>query len=107
MSPWPTRGAQPICSTTACGCSTRSAGGAPLNQALMYGFDAAGVERDGRAVDAYEVFLKTWLRDKRIKHKATRGKIRRDGRVAGRRFDITLGADSQRVTVVDDDTVNV
>ena len=56
----------------------------------MYGFDAAGVERDGRAVDAYETFIKGWLRDKRIEHKADRGRIRRDGRVAGRRFDITI-----------------
>src|SRR5438552_3036783 len=81
--------------------------GTTLNQALMYGSDAAGVERDGRAVDAYETFLKGWLRDKGIKHKADRGRIRRDGRVVGRRFDITLAPDAQRLTVVVDDTVNV
>ena len=88
--------------------------GTTLNQVLMYGFDGAGIELDARAVDAYETFLKTWLKDKRLKHKTVRGKIRRDGRVTGHRFDVTIAADkdaqkageTQRITVISDDTRN-
>jgi hypothetical protein len=77
--------------------------GTTLNQALMYGFDAAGIERDARVVDAYEAFVKGWLREKRIKHRSERARVRRSGKVVGRRFDITIGSD-QRLSVVHDDT---
>src|SRR5437667_5361676 len=33
--------------------------GTTLNQALMYGYDAVGIERDGKEVDAYAAFLRT------------------------------------------------
>ena len=75
--------------------------GTSLNQALIYGFDAAGIELDGRAVDAYETFLTTWLKNKRLKHKVEKSRFRRDGKIAGRRFDIS-GA--MRCSVVHDDT---
>src|SRR6202046_5657804 len=39
--------------------------GTTLNQALMYGYDAAGVDADRGAVEAYGTFLKTWLQRKR------------------------------------------
>ena len=42
--------------------------GTTINQALMYGYDGIGIELDGKDVDAYAAFLKTWLRRKRIKH---------------------------------------
>jgi hypothetical protein len=81
--------------------------GTTLNQALMYGFDAAGVELDGRAVDAYETFIKTWLQDKRIKHGNEQGRVRRGGKLVGRRFGIEIRVPEhgpQRLTVVHDDT---
>ncbi|GAB3477524.1 TRM11 family SAM-dependent methyltransferase [Amycolatopsis cihanbeyliensis] len=65
--------------------------GTTLNQAMMYGFDATGFEVDGKDFDAYEQFIKTWLRTKRIKHDATSGAVRRNKVRLGRRLDIEFG----------------
>jgi hypothetical protein len=66
--------------------------GTTLNHALLRGWSAAGVERDVKSVDAYEVFLRQWLQDHRVKHHFTKGRVRRDGRVVGRRFEVSVGA---------------
>jgi hypothetical protein len=66
--------------------------GTTLNQALMYGFHAAGVEADGHDFDAYALFIRTWLQHKRLKHRSETGTLRRDRRVVGRRLDVTLSA---------------
>jgi SAM-dependent methyltransferase len=84
--------------------------GTTLNHALLYGFSAAGVEADGRAVEAYEAFLRTWLKDKRIKHRAERARVRENasgggGKVVGHRFDVS--GDGLAVTMVHDDTRHV
>ena len=70
--------------------------GTTLNQALMYGFDAAGVEVDGRDFDAYAQFIRTWLKHKRLKHRAELGPVRRHRALLGRRLDITLAATRQQ-----------
>lgn len=62
--------------------------GTTLNQAMMYGFDAAGVDVDGKDFDAYERFIKTWLRTKRFKHTAESGRLRQNKHQLGRRLDI-------------------
>jgi SAM-dependent methyltransferase len=67
--------------------------GTTLNQALMYGYDAIGIERDGKDVDAYSAFLRTWLRRKRIKHRAELRPVRKDRRLVARRFEATIGPD--------------
>ena len=77
--------------------------GTTLNQALMYGWDAIGIEIDGKHVEAYAAFMKTYLQRKRIKHNADTTPVRRDGRRLGRRFDATI-AGSQQVTLFDADT---
>jgi SAM-dependent methyltransferase len=65
--------------------------GTTLNQALMYGYDAAGVDEDRKDFDAYRAFIRTWLTRKRIKHKVTYdGPVRRDGTVAGRRLQVSV-----------------
>jgi hypothetical protein len=65
--------------------------GTTLNQALMYGHDAAGIDEDRKDFDAYRAFIKTWLTRKRVKHKVSYdGPVRRDGKVAGRRLQISL-----------------
>ncbi len=64
--------------------------GTTLNQVLMYGWHASGVDADAKDVDAYAAFLSRWLKDKRLKHTATTGRLRRDGRTLGRRFDAEL-----------------
>ncbi|MBL1068336.1 TRM11 family methyltransferase [Streptomyces sp. 7-21] len=70
--------------------------GTTLNQALMYGLHAAGVDRDGRSFEAYENFLRHWLRASRIKHQAQTATVRRDRRALGRRFHVTLAEDKER-----------
>jgi hypothetical protein len=86
--------------------------GTTLNQALMYGFDAAGIDLDAKDFDAYATFIETWLRRKRVKHHAERARLRPGGKVTGRRLRISLAADkddyksglTQRLDVVNADT---
>ncbi|WP_046564986.1 TRM11 family methyltransferase [Micromonospora sp. HK10] len=87
--------------------------GTTLNQALMYGYDGIGVEHDGKDVDAYAAFLRTWLRRKRLKHTTETVPVRRDRRLVARRFEAVLAPSrdehrsgtTQRVTVLHTDTV--
>lgn len=89
--------------------------GTTLNQALMYGYDAIGIELDARDVEAYEAFLKAYLRRKRIKHTAEMVPVRRGGKRAARRLDVTLAASKedhkagavQRLTVLQADTTRL
>jgi SAM-dependent methyltransferase len=89
--------------------------GTTLNQALMYGYDAIGIEVDARDVEAYEAFLKTYLRRKRLKHTAEIVPVRRGGRRAARRLEVTLAATKddhkagavQKVTVLQADTTHL
>jgi hypothetical protein len=89
-----------------CGCGTT------LNQALLYGFDAAGIEIDGRDFDAYAHFIQTWLKDKRLKHQASAGPVRRNHRTLGRRLRVSLAhsreawraGETQELDVVNADT---
>ncbi|HEY7199531.1 MAG TPA: SAM-dependent methyltransferase [Candidatus Dormibacteraeota bacterium] len=77
--------------------------GTTLNQALLCGFDAAGIDADAQDFDAYAQFIRTWLKDKRLKHRAELATVRRDRRVIGRRLDVTL-AEGIRLTAVHADT---
>ncbi|HVW44854.1 MAG TPA: SAM-dependent methyltransferase [Amycolatopsis sp.] len=70
--------------------------GTTLNQAMMYGLDATGVDRDGRDFEAYERFVKTWLRSKRIKHLADSGQLRRNKVKLGRRLELEFGLTKER-----------
>lgn len=69
--------------------------GTTLNQAMMYGCDAAGLDIDGKDFEEYGRFIRTWLKNKRIKHKATAAPIRREHTQLGRRLDISLGTDKE------------
>jgi SAM-dependent methyltransferase len=66
--------------------------GSTLNQALMLGWHAAGLDVDARDFDAYAAFLPTWLKAKRLKHTAEVVPVRRDGSKLGRRFRAEVGA---------------
>jgi SAM-dependent methyltransferase len=89
--------------------------GTTLNQALMYGFDAIGVELDGKDLDAYNLFLRTYLKRKRLKHTAELVPVRRAGRRAARRLEVTLAPSKedhragavQKVTVLQADTTQL
>jgi SAM-dependent methyltransferase len=70
--------------------------GTTLNQAMMYGFDAAGLDVDRKDFDEYGRFVRTWLRNKRIKHDANVVPIRREHTQLGRRLDVSLGVTKER-----------
>ncbi|HEX3781597.1 MAG TPA: SAM-dependent methyltransferase [Pseudonocardiaceae bacterium] len=65
--------------------------GTTLNHAMMYGYDASGLDLDGKDFEEYTRFIKTWLKNKRIKHQADTAPIRRNHAHVGRRLDISLG----------------
>lgn len=65
--------------------------GTTLNQALMYGHDAAGVELDRKDFEAYAAFIQRWVKDKRLKHQAQVGSVKGHPRLA---VDIGLDKES-------------
>lgn len=87
--------------------------GTTLNQALIRGWDAAGIDVDAKDVEAYALFLRTWLKNHRLKHSAELTTLRRDGKSLGRRFAATVGltpeqyraGDTVSVELVNADTV--
>jgi hypothetical protein len=66
--------------------------GTTLNQALMYGFDAYGMDIDKRDIETYSAFIQRWLKDKRLKHQAEYIPVRRDKRVIARRLQASFAA---------------
>jgi hypothetical protein len=80
--------------------------GTTLNQALVYGYDVAGIDLDGKDFDAYASFLRTYLQRKRIKHHAEVSPVRREKKLIARRLTATLGPVPQRVDVVHADTTS-
>ncbi|GII62170.1 hypothetical protein Skr01_22550 [Sphaerisporangium krabiense] len=86
--------------------------GTTLNQALMYGYDAAGVDVDGKDFEAYAAFMRTYLKRKRMKHSAEVVPVRRERKLVARRLEVSIGlskeeykaGDKRRLTVVNADT---
>ena len=82
--------------------------GTTLSTALILGHDAAGVESDLKAVEAYAAYLRTYLRRKRLKHTTDMSPVRREGKSLGRRFDVSVspatGGRAQSLTVFSGDT---
>lgn len=84
--------------------------GTTLNQALTYGFHATGVEHDAKDFEAYCLFIQRWVKDKRLKHEATIGKVK-----GLPKLDLALGVDKERykagellrITYVNADTLDV
>ncbi|MBB6174347.1 hypothetical protein HNR23_004407 [Nocardiopsis mwathae] len=70
--------------------------GTTLNQAIMYGYDAAGVDIDKRDFEAYSGFIRTYLKRKRLKHQAEVAPVRRQRRVLGRQLEVTLAPSKER-----------
>jgi SAM-dependent methyltransferase len=81
--------------------------GTTLNQVLMYGWHASGVDRDAKDFDAYAAFLPRWLKDKRLKHTAATARLRRDGTSLGRRLDIELATTKEAWSAGDRITLSV
>jgi Putative RNA methylase family UPF0020 len=61
--------------------------GTTLSTALMLGCNAAGVEVDAKAVDAYAAYLRTYWRRKRLKHTLEVNPVRREGKIIGKRLE--------------------
>ncbi|CAM3664493.1 TRM11 family methyltransferase [Kibdelosporangium persicum] len=86
--------------------------GTTLNQALMYGYDAAGLDIDQKDFEAYATFIQTWLKRKRLKHDAEVTRIRREHKNIGRRLHASIGVtkesykagDALELTYVNGDT---
>lgn len=82
--------------------------GTTLSTAMTLGYDAAGVEGDLKAVEAYAAFLRTYLRRHRLKHRVEVNPVRREGRSLGRRLEVELtpptGGPVLRTTVFSGDT---
>lgn len=70
--------------------------GTTLNQAMMYGFDVAGLDLDNTDFEAYSTFIRTWLKNKRIKHQANVTPIRRNRQQLGRRLEVSLGVTKEQ-----------
>lgn len=89
--------------------------GTTLNIALAEGFDVTGVDVDRKDYQAYVAFLKTWLRQHRLKHTATEGALRTSGTTRGRRFDVETApakdayraGETQRVSFLNTDTTHL
>ncbi|GAA4047570.1 TRM11 family SAM-dependent methyltransferase [Nonomuraea soli] len=87
--------------------------GTTLNQALMYGYDAYGMDVDAKDFEAYTVFLRRWLKDKRLKHTAEVVPVRRERALVGKRLNASFAlskeaqkaGDVQQVAVVNADTL--
>jgi tRNA G10 N-methylase Trm11 len=73
--------------------------GTTLLQAWRLGHDAAGVESDAKAVEAFAAYLKTYLRRKRIKHTADMTPVRREGKSLGKRFDADATIDGHSLSL--------
>lgn len=83
--------------------------GTTLNRAAVYGLDACGVELDQRDVESYTVFLLTYLKDHRYKHKVEQARLRKGRDRPAHRITVTYGSSKDRSThrvvdVVHDDT---
>lgn len=86
--------------------------GTTLNTALRYGFDAAGLDTDTKDVEAYWAFLRTWMKDKRLKHTASSGPVRRHKKVLGKKMELDFAltkqahkaGDTRNVTLIVADT---
>jgi Putative RNA methylase family UPF0020 len=61
--------------------------GTTLSTAMMLGCNAAGVEVEAKAVDAYAAYLRTYWRRKRLKHTLEVNPVRRQGKIIGKRLE--------------------
>lgn len=89
--------------------------GTSLQQSLIYGYNAYGVEIDRKAFEAYQVFIETYMKEKRMKHKILKERIRENKKVQGYRFELQVANDKEKyrsgdlltLKVVNEDTKNI
>lgn len=81
--------------------------GTTLNQAVMYGYDAYGVDLDSRDFDAYRNFITRWMKDQRLKHKAEVKKVHKDRREIGKLLNIEFSKTKEEFKSGDRQTIKV
>lgn len=89
--------------------------GTTLNIATSLGLDVTGVDVDTKDFQAYSAFLKTWMRQHRLKHTADESSLRTSGRTRGKQLQVELAAskeahragDTQHVTYLSIDTTDL
>jgi len=89
--------------------------GTTLNIALSLGLDSVGVDLDSKDFQAYSAFLKTWMRQHRLKHAADESSLRTSGRNRGKQLQVEVAAskeahragDTQHVTYLLTDTTDL
>jgi hypothetical protein len=64
--------------------------GTVLSTAMMLGCNAAGVEVEAKAVEAYAAYLRSYLRRKRLKHNLEVNPVRREGKIIGKRLEAAV-----------------
>jgi len=64
--------------------------GTVLSTAMMLGCNAAGVEVEAEAVEAYAAYLRSYLRRKRLKHNLEVNPVRREGKIIGKRLEAAV-----------------
>jgi 23S rRNA G2445 N2-methylase RlmL len=85
--------------------------GTTLHQAALYGWDALGVEVDTKDFEAYRTFFITWLKNKRLPHKAKEDAVRVGNGPKQSRLTVEFAADraafdagtGQRVAMINGD----
>jgi len=70
--------------------------GTTLNQALMYGYDASGIEIDTKDFQAYEQFINRWLKDNRLKHTSKTTTLRHNDNTQAQRLGVHTASDKQK-----------
>ena len=89
--------------------------GTTLNVALSLGLDVTGVDLDIKDFQAYSAFLKTWMRQHRLKHSADESSLRTSGRSRGKQLQVEVAptkeahkaGDTHHVTYLSTDTTDL
>ncbi len=89
--------------------------GTTLNIALSLGLDVTGIDLDTKDFQAYSAFIKTWMRQHRLKHTADESNLRTNGRARGKQLRVEVASskdahkegDTQHVTYLSTDTTDI
>lgn len=89
--------------------------GTTLNIALSLGLDVTGIDLDAKDFQAYSAFIKTWMRQHRLKHSADDSNLRTNGRNRGKQLQVEVAPSkeahkagaTQHVTYLSTDTTDL
>jgi hypothetical protein len=89
--------------------------GTTLSRVLRLGLSPVGADVDRKDLEAYRGFLLGWAKDRRLKHTSSQGRLSRDKKVLGTRFEAEFARDKahqragkvQTVSVLGCDTLDL